>query len=255
MPADASPPSDEPRPAVGLDALREAVIRRGHVGVDWRSLLEARAGGVAGVWVVALLAALALGVGVVALVHSGARPSAPEPVAELPMAPGADTTTASGDASAGSDPARASLVVQVAGAVRHPGVFHMASGSRLGDLVQRAGGLTADADSDRIDLAAPLADGALVYLPRRGEALPPGPVVDGGAGSTPGDGGSASLSVDLNTATAAQLDALPGVGPTTAAAIVAYRQQHGPFHSLDDLADVTGIGPSKLAQIRPHAHL
>ena len=172
---------------------------------------------------------------------------------------------AAGTATSGSDrsdPTSAGvaseLVVQVAGAVVHPGVFHLPVGARLGDLVQRAGGLTRDADVDRIDLAAPLSDGALVYLPRRGQALPPGPVVGGGA-STPGgttaDGSSTTLVLDLNTATAEQLDALPGVGPTTAAAIVAYRDQHGPFRSVDDLADVTGIGPAKLAQIRPHVHL
>ena len=76
-----------------------------------------------------------------------------------------------------------------------------------------------------------------------------------GAGLAGAAGSSTSLIVDLNTATAEQLDALPGVGPTTAAAIVAYRDQHGPFESVDELADVTGIGPAKLAQIRPHVHL
>ncbi len=108
------------------------------------------------------------------------------------------------------------------------------------------------ADADRVDLAAPLSDGVLVYIPRRGETVPPGPVVGGGDDSSAP--GSASV-VDVNTATAAQLDALPGVGPTIAAAIVAYRQQHGPFAQIDDLADVSGIGPAKLAQIRPHVHV
>jgi competence protein ComEA len=195
---------------------------------------------------------------VFALVHHDGSASTPL-TADLPMAVGADTTSLTGDRAAPGVGNEAELIVQVAGAVRRPGVFHLPASSRVGDLVARAGGLTTDADVDRIDLAAPLADGALIYLPRRGQALPPGPVVGGGDSSTGGSSGaggsSTSLMVDVNTATAEELDALPGVGPTTAAAIVAYRQQHGVFRSVDDLADVTGIGPAKLAQIRPHVHL
>ncbi len=263
MPADPiHDPVDDPRARSGLDALREAANRSDrwtvHWTVPWRTMLEARAGGSTGLWVVAILAALALGTGVFALSNRGGASSSPV-TADLPMAAGADTTTAGGGSAATGDGAAVELVVQVAGAVRHPGVFHLPAGSRVGDLVSRAGGLTPDADVDRIDLAAPLADGALIYLPRRGQALPPGPVVGGGDGAAAGSGApagsSTSFVVDVNTATAEQLDALPGVGPTTAAAIVAYRTQHGLFRSIDQLADVAGIGPAKLAQIRPHVHL
>ena len=263
---DASTDEDDhhARARAGLDALRHAASGDDHWSAPWRALLDARVRSSVGLWVVAVLAAVVLGVGGYALAR---RPGAPTSSSvDLPMATG---TTGSGvggsgggggsdDAGAAPTGVTAELVVQVAGAVAHPGVFHLPPGSRLGDLVRQAGGLTRDADVDRIDLAAPLTDGALVYLPRRGQALPPGPVV-GGGGSTPGgtagDGSSSTLVLDLNTATAEQLDALPGVGPTTAAAIVAYRDQHGPFRSVDDLADVTGIGPAKLAQIRPHVHL
>jgi competence protein ComEA len=251
-------PADDPRARSGIAALRDAASRADRWSVPWRTIFEARAGGSTGPWIAAVLAALALGVGVFALAHRDGGAAMPVP-ADLPMAAGADTTTALGGAVAPADDAGPELVVQIAGAVTHPGVFHLPTGSRVGDLVDRGGGLTRDADVDRIDLAAPLVDGALVYLPRRGQALPPGPVVGGGDGSGGGSGADgqspSSVMIDVNTATAEQLDALPGVGPTTAAAIVAYRQAHGVFHSVDELADVTGIGPAKLAQIRPHVHL
>jgi len=262
VPVDGSTDPDDAERSVGLDALR-AAARDERGPIPWRALLEARVGASPSIWVVAVLAALALGVGLVALVHGRSTPTASSgstSTPDLPMAAGAGDATSASAGSGGSATsssaaaADAPLVVQVAGAVRRPGVFHLPAGSRLGDLVERAGGLTSGADVDRIDLAAPLADGALVYLPDRGRPVPPGPVIGGGAPSS-GSGGAASSLVDLNTATAEQLDALPGVGPTTAAAIVAYRSQHGPFRSVDDLTDVTGIGPAKLAQIRPHVHL
>ena len=136
----------------------------------------------------------------------------------------------------------------------------------MGDLVRAAGGFAVDADGDRVNQAAALADGTLIYIPHQGQTDLPDPVDGGGTGSAGGGasgdgsgasdaGGQPSAPVDLNTATADQLDALPGVGPATAAAIIAYRRQHGPFHQVDDLAQVAGIGPAKLAQIRPHARV
>jgi len=168
---------------------------------------------------------------------------------------GADHATSS-PAAAGSSAAE--LVAQVGGAVVRPGVYHLASGSRVADLVARAGGLAADADGDRVDQAAAVVDGTLIYVPRVGQTDLPGPVV-GGAGtdgaSVDGSATAAGAPIDLNTATASQLDTLPGVGPATAAAIVNYRRQHGPFRQIADLADVAGIGPAKLAQIRPRARV
>ncbi|MFZ9629474.1 MAG: ComEA family DNA-binding protein [Ilumatobacteraceae bacterium] len=136
------------------------------------------------------------------------------------------------------------VTVHVAGAVVHPGVYSLRSGARAIDAVAAAGGLAADADADRINLASLLVDGQRVFVPRLGEddPLPT---------ATVGDGPAAPAGpLDLNVATAAELETLPGIGPTTAAAIVAYRDLHGPFSSVDDLADVAGIGPSKLEAIR-----
>jgi competence protein ComEA len=166
-----------------------------------------------------------------------------------------------GAPSSGSVPTE--VVAHAAGAVVRPGVYRLPPGARVDDLVLAAGGLAPDADPARLNLAAPLADGDRVYVPRRGEAdlpavaLPEGPAGGGGAGDGGPGGGPGSdgegAPVDINTADEAELDELPGVGPSIAAAIVAHREEHGPFRSVDDLLDVRGIGEAKLAEIRPRA--
>ena len=139
------------------------------------------------------------------------------------------------------------VVVHVAGAVQAPGVYRLAPGARVIDAVQAAGGLTADSNSDAVNLAALLADGQRVYVPRVGEVAP---VVVAGDPAPPDGTSPPAGPVNLNTATADDLDTLPGVGPATAATILAYRDQHGPFASVEDLADVRGIGPAKLDALR-----
>jgi len=134
--------------------------------------------------------------------------------------------------------------VHVAGAVQAPGVYRLKPGSRVIDAVSAAGGVASDSNSDAINLAAVLADGERVYVPRVGEAAPV--VVSGGSTASSAPSGP----VDLNAASADDLDTLPGVGPATAAAILAYRERHGPFASVDDLAKVRGIGQAKLDALR-----
>ena len=143
------------------------------------------------------------------------------------------------------------LVVHVVGAVGAPGVVRVAAGSRVLDAVAAAGGLAPLADTRRVNLAAKLVDGQRVFVPAVGESVPT-TLGDPGGGDSGGSGFvDPAPSVNLNDATVAQLDVLPGVGPATAAAIVAYRTQHGPFRTVDALSDVHGIGPAKLEQLRP----
>jgi competence protein ComEA len=135
----------------------------------------------------------------------------------------------------------AALFVDVVGAVRRPGLYNLRQGTRVADAVHAAGGVTRKADLEAINLAAPLADGEQVLVPRRGAPSSAAAVAGGSASAAP---------VQLSVATAEQLDALPGIGPATAARIVAYRQEHGPFRSVDDLVGVPGIGPAKLAALK-----
>jgi len=152
----------------------------------------------------------------------------------------------------------AALVVNVVGAVRNPGVVRVAAGARVFDVIAAAGGATAAADLTRVNLAAPIADGARVAVPAFGQPAPgldPAAVTGGSgnaagsAGGSTGGGTAAGGPVNLNTASADVLDTLPGVGPATAAAIVRDREQHGPFRSVGDLERVRGIGPAKVEQL------
>ncbi len=134
------------------------------------------------------------------------------------------------------------LVVDVVGAVRRPGLYRLGDGTRIADAVARAGGATAKANLDGVNLAAPLADGEQVVVP----AKITGP---GGAVSAPG-GAAAPAQVSLSTATLEQLDTLPGVGPVTAQKILDYRAAHGAFRSVDELDAIPGIGPARLDGLR-----
>lgn len=134
-----------------------------------------------------------------------------------------------------ADPTRSTISVHVSGAVRHPGIVQIDADARLADVVLAAGGATTSADLALVNLAAPVRDGEHVTIPTV---------------SADGEPQPQDTAFDLNSATASELEMLPGVGPVLAARIVSHRDERGPFLSIEDLLDVPGIGESKLATIR-----
>lgn len=148
------------------------------------------------------------------------------------------------------------VVVHVSGAVRDPGVYRVRANGRVRDAVRRAGGAAAHGDANAVNLAAKVADGQQVVIPRRPTASPGNGVASAGTGA--GATGAAATGaqapaapISLSSATPEQLQELDGVGPATAAKIVAWRTEHGGFRSVEDLGQVPGIGAKRLATLRP----
>ena len=179
---------------------------------------------------------------------SGALPAAPS-ISQRPRRPTFRSTTTT----------KPPYLVHVAGAVAHPGLVRVPSGARIADAIAAAGGGLPDADLDRLNLAAKVADGQRIPVakigapgatsagaPGDGSATGTDPPADGAAGGT-----SASGPVDLNTATETQLETLPGIGPSFAAAIIRERERRGGFTSVDQLRDVRGIGEKRFAELKP----
>ena len=205
--------------AHGDPTTRVAVPRR---RVRWA--VSWRLAGAAGAVVLLVAGAVALRAAAVA---PGPAVVLPTPAPSSPVAPASPTAVAG-------------VVVDVVGAVAAPGVVRLAQGSRVVDAIAAAGGTTADAQVSALNLARILVDGEQIAVPRPGEQ----PAGADAAVSTAGDD-----LVDLNTADATALDGLPGIGPVLADRIVAHRED-GPFTTVDELADVAGIGPTLLERLR-----
>jgi competence protein ComEA len=185
---------------------------------------------------VGLVALLAVTLGGAGLWYVRSLPR-PIEVAEIPGRDGAPVLAAS----AGPSP-EVVILVDVAGWVRRPGVYEFEEGARVIDAIDAAGGARSGALLESLNLAAPLADGIQVLVPRRGEIV--APPASGGAVA-----GVAGL-INVNAAMATELEELPGVGEVIAQAIVDYRTENGPFTSVDQLVDVSGIGDATLESIR-----
>jgi len=156
----------------------------------------------------------------------------------------------------GSGPSPSALVVDVVGRVRRPGLVRLAPGSRVWDAVLAAGGAVPGSRLDRVNLARPVVDGEQVRVPGADDPVPPEPppAAGPGAAATAGSTGGAAV-IDLNAATAEQLDALPGVGPVLAARILQWRAGHGRFSRVEELGEVDGIGPKLFSHLRPRVRV
>lgn len=186
------------------------------------------------------------------------RPSAPPLESVVPQVSGVETA----NPAAVSTPSTltATLTVHVAGAVKNPGVYVLSQRARVIDAVKAAGGSLASADLEGINLAQTIVDTEQIYIPlrsRRTTRITVAPRLKPTRSTTPSTvpgksetSAGATGIVNLNSATASELDALPGVGPATAKAIIDHRTKKGPFTKVEDLLNVAGIGPSKLAAMR-----
>lgn len=193
-----------------------------------------------------LLAGAAFALGMAAL--SLMRRPAPEPIEIIPPAPSplpAATETPQ------PTPTAAPLAVYVSGAVANPAVYRLPPGSIADDAVTAAGGFTPQADPVAVNLAMALVDGMQLHVPEIDEEPLDLPTAPAPAPAAPGRSVElfAGL-VNLNSATAAELEALPGIGPALAANILAYRAEHGPFSAIEQIKDVSGIGDAKFESIR-----
>lgn len=185
--------------------------------------------------VIALVALVALILGGATLAYVRSRPvaaagAAPAPVVVAPSAVPSTSTP---------------ITVHVAGEVKRPGVYSFDEGARVIDAVRAARGFTAKADRTAVNLARLLADGEQIVVPRRGPNGAP-------AAASSAAPGSPGALININTATVAELETLPGVGPVLAQRIIDYRDQHGPFTKPEDLQNVSGIGPKTYESIAPH---
>lgn len=199
------------------------------------------------------------------------------------QSPGTQSTAQSGasESAQGGASGEATVRVHVAGAVNNPGVYTLPAQGRTVDAIAAASGAAADADLDRVNLAGTLSDGVQIYVPHRGETAAPAQIQPNGGTANAGQGNAAngaaqngasqggtqpqpartltpagtvqkgSTPVNINTATAEELQTLPRIGPAMAQRIIAWREAHGGFHSVDELDAVPGIGPSMLENLRP----
>jgi len=194
-----------------------------------------------------LLVVLAVGVTFAVVQATRSRAETVVPPAVVTASPGV-SADASAPPSPSAPPTPALIKVHVLGAVAAPGVVSLPLGARVIDAIAAAGGLLPSADPGELNLAAVLTDGCQIVIGTTGH---PQGAINGGGGTVSG-GGTGAATLNLNTATGAQLEELPGVGPVTAGKILAWRAQHGHFSRIEELQEIDGIGPKTFAQIAPY---
>ncbi|NLU84047.1 ComEA family DNA-binding protein [Rhodococcus sp. HNM0569] len=249
---------DDPyRDAVFLDDdIDEGSRSRAWLPERWRGArIDAGRGGAVALIAVALVAAVVAYVTVwrdTPSVHSVPPLSVVSSAEPAPDDAAPTVTDGTGEGGSAGE-VRGEVVVSVVGLVHRPGLVRLPPGSRVADALAAAGGTLPDADTVSLNMAQRLGDGEQVVVGSSADARPPVSAVAGatGPGAAAVPGGAGAGLVDLNTADETALDALPGVGPVTAAAIVAWRTAHGRFTDVGQLAEVDGIGPARLAKLRP----
>jgi competence protein ComEA len=250
LPAGPPGPPADPPPQVPVPGRHAARRARSGAGLLPRTLRGRVLLGPAQLSVVAVLVAVGLAVTAWWVVRSDARAAAEPAVAAAPadaLVPDEPVSATPEEVTAGigAEGRPATVTVDVAGKVRRPGIAVLDAGSRVVDALEAAGGVRAGVDVAGLNLARVLVDGEQVLV---GVPLPPG----GAATAAPATGGPPTVLVNLNTADEVQLEALPEVGPVTAASILSWRDTHGGFTSIDELLEVDGIGEATLAKIAPH---
>jgi competence protein ComEA len=200
-----------------------------------------------------IVVALAVAVVFAVVQATRSRPEAVSAPSVVVQAAGTASAEPSSDMSPVVSSTPATIKVHVLGAVASPGVIELPVGARVDDAIAAAGGMTADADPAELNLAAVVADGSQIII---GTTADPLGAVNGIGTADPagaaGGAGAAGSAVDLNTATQAQLEVLPGIGPVKAQQILTWRGQHGKFTSVDELQEIDGIGPKTFAQLEPY---
>ncbi|HYB36923.1 MAG TPA: ComEA family DNA-binding protein [Mycobacterium sp.] len=252
--ADETDQDDDP------NSLLPRWLPEAHPSAGWLAKVRADPGR-AGAIALAVVAAIAVLVTVFTLVRD--RP-APVASAKLPPVEMVSSTSRGPSASPSARPDQP-VVVSVVGLVHTPGLVTLAPGARVADALKAAGGAMDGADTIGLNMARPLGDGEQIVVglaPPSGQPTVLGSSVSAGSATanaprTPSGPAKPKPGevIDLNTATVQQLDTLPGIGPVTAAAIVAWREANGKFTSVDQLADVDGIGPGRLEKLRPHVRV
>jgi len=184
-------------------------------------------------------------IGVIIYFWTSDKPAEP---AMTPYRPPADTAQAKEKKEKEKEEQPKELVVDVKGEVKQPGVYRFSPEDRVAEAVRKAGGPKKKADMERVNLAQPLSDGMALYIPAEGEEIPEsiGEATDAGKSGESGD----APAIDVNTATLEELQELNGIGPSKAEAIISYREENGPFTSVDQLTEVSGIGEKTLEQLR-----
>jgi competence protein ComEA len=244
VPADAPEPTAAPRPGeteVGRHALPEAPRPIWRIdGAAARGLVSLALAAVVGGLVVVLLGWPR---GAPVDRASGGEPAAPSPDAQSVLSE--------------PSPATSTVVVDVDGKVRRPGVVELAEGSRVIDAIRKAGGLARRGDTGVLNLAEVLIDGQQIVVPAAGQSPTPGNVIPGSTpvDPAPSSGVGSTASVSINSASQVELETLPGIGPVLAAAILEWRTQNGGFTSIEQLQEVSGIGPATFAELAPLVRL